>query len=112
MTIETVAVISPGDMGHAVGKVIRDKGFRVITSLTNRSALSCARAARSGMEDVESLHAVLREADAVLSIMPPERALSFAEAAADVVPKDDRPIFVDCNAISVSYTHLTLPTKA
>ena len=74
MTIETVAIISPGDMGHMVGKVIRGKGFRVITSLLGRSALSCARAERSGMEDVGSLRAVLQEADAVLSIMPPERA--------------------------------------
>ena len=85
MAIETVAVISPGDMGHVVGGVIREKGFRVITSLSNRSALSCSRAARSGMEDVKSLRAVMREADVVLSIMPPESALSFAEAAADGV---------------------------
>ena len=54
MAIETVAVISPGDMGHVVGRVIREKGFRVITSLSNRSALSRTRAARSGMENVKS----------------------------------------------------------
>ena len=104
MAIQTVAVISPGDMGHVVGKVIRDKGYRVITSLSTRSALSCARAARSGMEDVESLQGVLQEADAVLSIMPPERALSFAVAAAGAVSKDDQPIFADCNAISPATT--------
>ena len=89
MAIETVAVISPGDMGHVVGKVIRDRGFRVITSLSNRSALSCSRAARSGMEDVENLRAVMQEADVVLSIMPPECALSFAEAAAELSPSQD-----------------------
>ena len=104
MTIKTVAVISPGDMGHVVGKVIRDKGLRVITNLSNRSALSCARAARSHMEDVESLHVVLEEADAVLSIMPPECALSFAKAAADQVSKDKQPIFADCNAVSPATT--------
>ncbi len=104
MSIETIAVVSPGDMGHVVGTVIRDKGFRVITNLSGRSALSCARAARSGMEDVESLHAVLQEADAILSIMPPERALSFAKAAADMVSKEDQPIFADCNAISPATT--------
>ena len=104
MAIETVAVISPGDMGHVVGKVIRDKGFRVITNLSNRSALSCSRAARSGMEDVESLCAVMQEADVVLSIMPPECALSFAEAAAEFVSEDDQPIFADCNAIAPTTT--------
>ncbi len=104
MSIETVAVVSPGDMGHVIGRVIRDKGFRVITSLSGRSALTCARAARSGMEDVGSLRAVLKEADALLSIMPPECALSFAEAAAKMVSKDDQPVFADCNAISPATT--------
>ena len=102
MAIETVAVISPGDMGHVVGKVIRDKGFRVIT-VCRTAAYCCSRAARSGMDDVESLSAVMQEADVVLSIMPPECALSFADAA-DVVSKDDQPIFADCNAIAPTTT--------
>ena len=104
MSIETVAVISPGDMGHVVARVIRDKGLRVITSLSGRSKLSCARASRSGMEDVGSLRAVLREADAVLSIMPPEFAFSFAEAIASEPFENDTPVFADCNAVSPATT--------
>ena len=40
--IGTVAVMSPGDMGHAVAKVLRAQGLRVITCLDGRSALGGA----------------------------------------------------------------------
>ena len=36
-TIKTVGIVSPGDMGHAVGQVLRDHGLRVIASLAERS---------------------------------------------------------------------------
>ena len=29
MTIETVAILSPGDMGHAVGRALADGDFRL-----------------------------------------------------------------------------------
>jgi 3-hydroxyisobutyrate dehydrogenase-like beta-hydroxyacid dehydrogenase len=48
------------------------------------------------MEDVGSLAAVVREADVLLSILPPGRALALAEA----VGRDAGPLYVDCNAIS------------
>ena len=33
----TIAIISPGDMGHAVGALLRQAGLRVITQLDGRS---------------------------------------------------------------------------
>ena len=33
----TIAIVSPGDMGHAVGAVLREAGLRVITQLDARS---------------------------------------------------------------------------
>ena len=36
MDLDTIAVLMPGDMGHAVGKVLGDHGHRVITNLTGR----------------------------------------------------------------------------
>ena len=105
MSIETIAVISSGDMGHVVGKVIREKGYRVITSLEDRSELTHERAKRSKMENVGSIEAVMREADVVLSIMPPESALEFAKLAANVAASaSGKCIFVDCNAVSISTT--------
>ena len=37
MGVKTIAIQSPGDMGHAVGKVLRENGFDVITCLAGRS---------------------------------------------------------------------------
>ena len=37
MAIQTVALLSPGDMGHSVGKVLHDHGLRVITCFEGRS---------------------------------------------------------------------------
>lgn len=105
MSTATVAVISAGDMGHVVGSVVKKKGYRVITSLDRRSELTRRRAERSEMEDIGSLENAVKEADFMLSIMPPEKALDFASKAAKIM--DDlgaSPIFVDCNAISPETT--------
>ena len=105
MPIETVAVVSAGDMGHVVGRVVREKGYRVITSLDGRSELTRERAERSGMEDVGDIASVVREADAVLSIMPPELALSLAEEVAGCLTGGKKArLFADCNAVSPSTT--------
>ena len=55
MSKGTLGVVSPGDMGHVVGNVIANKGYRVITFLEGRSDVTRRRAERSNMEDVGSL---------------------------------------------------------
>ena len=98
---ETVAVQSPGDMGHAIGAVLRARGFRVISSLAGRSAETRARAERSAIEDAGDLDALVGAADLVLSIMPPAAAFGFArDAAAAMVRAGRSPLFADCNAIA------------
>ena len=37
MSLSTVALLSPGDMGHAVGAVLVANGLEVITCLEGRS---------------------------------------------------------------------------
>ncbi len=49
----TVGIISPGDMGHAIGAVLRQHGLRVLTNLQGRSARTVALAAQAGMTDVD-----------------------------------------------------------
>ena len=101
MTISTIAVMSPGDMGHAVGRTLREQGFRVITALAGRSAHSRALAERGGLEDVDTLAQLVSQADLVLSIMPADAAAVFATAAADAMgATGGTPIFADCNAIA------------
>lgn len=101
MDLRTIAVMSPGDMGHAVGRVLRDGGHRVVTCLAGRSERSRMLAARGGLEDVGSLEELVRHADLVLSIMPPASALGFAaEVARAVAATGARPYYADCNAVS------------
>lgn len=101
MTLKTVAVMSPGDMGEGVGASIAGQGKDVITVLSGRSAETRMRAERAGFRDVPDLGAMVAEADLILSIMPPERAMSFAtDVAAAMKATGATPAFADMNAIS------------
>ncbi len=40
MKIETIGVMSPGDMGQAVAQQLKSKGYKVCTALDGRSARS------------------------------------------------------------------------
>lgn len=104
--LETIAIQSPGDMGHGVGAFLGARGLRVVTSLAGRSEGSHARAKRAGMQDVGSLDALVREADLVLSILPPSLAPVFAgECAAAMRRTGQTPLFADCNAVSPQTAH-------
>jgi hypothetical protein len=37
MSVKTIGIVSPGDMGHVVGKVLQSHGVRVLTCLKGRS---------------------------------------------------------------------------
>lgn len=107
MNLETVALMSAGDMGQGVGRAIREGGRRVITSLSGRSERTRALAQKAGLEDVGSLEALVRQSDIVLSIMPPAAAHDFAATIADLMKSTGyRPVFADLNAISPATTRL------
>ncbi len=92
----TVGIVSPGEMGAGVGRRLWESGVRVVTTLAGRSERTRERAAAAGIEDLCSLPAVVREADLLLSIVPPGRAMELAQA----VGRDAGPLYVDCNAVS------------
>ena len=52
MRFATIAIIAPGDMGHAVGRALGGHGHRIVTALDGRSAASRARAGAAGMSDL------------------------------------------------------------
>lgn len=98
---QTVAIISPGDMGHVVGKVLREHGLRVITSLQGRSARTRQLAGQVGIEDVGSVEEVVRQADLVLSILVPDQAVATAQGVAQALAATNcTTVYVDCNAIA------------
>lgn len=105
MNIETVAILSPGEMGAAVGKAFADNGFNVITTLEGRSKPTCERALASGFQNGGSLAEVIAAADIVLSILPPASAPAQAEAVASAMRNTGKtPPYADCNAVAPETT--------
>jgi 3-hydroxyisobutyrate dehydrogenase-like beta-hydroxyacid dehydrogenase len=104
--LNTIGILSPGDMGHSVGNVLRENGLRVIAYLGDRSERTKMLAREAQIEEVPSYQALVQEADVILSILVPAQAMVAAEliaaylsqqalreTAADV-------LYVDCNAIA------------
>jgi 3-hydroxyisobutyrate dehydrogenase-like beta-hydroxyacid dehydrogenase len=105
MTINCVAIISPGDMGHAVGRVLRQNGLDVITCLEGRSSRTRELARQAGFRGVGNFADLVTEADLVLSIVVPSEALSVARVVADALRVTNRHLyFAECNAISPQST--------
>ncbi len=101
MQLHTVALLSPGDMGHAIGAVLQRNGLRVITNLRGRSARTQALAQAAGISDIPDDESLVREADLLLSIMPPASAYALGERIASTLRHTETElIFVDCNAIA------------
>ncbi len=99
--IETIAVVGTGDMGHAVGRSLIENGYRVVTTLTDRSQHTRGLAVKVGIEDLKSLEAVASEADLLLSIVPPAVATSLATDMVAAMASVGRTlVYVDCNAIA------------
>lgn len=101
MKIETIGVMSPGDMGQAVALQLKNKGFKVCTALEQRSARSKTLAGQAGLTDVGTVAKLVENCDVILSIMNPGSALDFAGEVAQALAACKRSVlFVDCNAIS------------
>ena len=101
MSIRSVGIISPGDMGSAIGKILRDSGLDVVTCLEGRSELTRLRAKESGMRDIQSVDNLIIEVDLILSVLVPSKALELAELIAGSVSRTGcHPTYADMNAIA------------
>jgi putative dehydrogenase len=97
----TVAIVAPGEMGAAIAARLGERGVKVTTSLSGRSAASAARAERARMLAVADDDALIGGADFLLSIVPPGEAVALAHRFAPALTRASmKPIYVDCNAIS------------
>ena len=105
MAIETVAIMSPGDMGHAVGRTLREHELRVITCLAGRSPRTRALSEEAGIVDVPTLEEMVTQSDVLLSIIVSEAVPAMCQAVADAVRATDTDLlFVECNAIAPQAT--------
>ena len=79
ITLPNIGILMPGDMGHACAKVLIDNNFNVFTCLKDRSKRTLKLAKKSGIKNIENYPEFLKNVDLVLSILPPEFALSHAK---------------------------------
>jgi 3-hydroxyisobutyrate dehydrogenase-like beta-hydroxyacid dehydrogenase len=99
--VRTVAIMTPGDMGHGVGAVLRHGGLRVITCLEGRSARTRTLADTAGIEVVPDDATLVREAEMLLSILVPAKAVELAERIGRAVRETGADLlYVDCNAVA------------
>lgn len=105
MSGSTICILMPGDMGHGVGLVLREHGYRTVTALDGRSERSRTLAKAGQVEDLGDLDSAIAAADLVLSILPPSFAIDQAKAVAEAMGNSgNKPVYVDCNAISPATT--------
>ena len=101
MPIHTVAILSPGDMGHAVAQLLREHELRVVTCLAGRSARTRALSNKAGVVDLPTLEELVRQSDVVLSITTSEAAPAICREVAEAMQATGRGLlFAECNAIA------------
>lgn len=101
MAIATIAILSPGNMGGAVGAQLKKSGFDVISCLRERSDFTRRKAEEAGFRDVADMETLVAEADLILSILDPAKAEEIAgQVAAAMKSTGKKPVFADCNATS------------
>ncbi len=101
MTTKPVGLLSPGDMGHSVGRVLIENGMPVVTCLKGRSERTRKLAEVTGIKDLGTYEKLVRETDIILSILVPAEAESAAGKVAEALSIiDSQIVYVDCNAVS------------
>ncbi|OBT93393.1 hypothetical protein VE01_08735 [Pseudogymnoascus verrucosus] len=104
-TLATVGVLSIGEMGLGVAKLLIAHNYRVVTNITGRSKYTQERAEEGKIETLSTDEDVVREADYILSIVPPRDALATAQRVADVLQfhkgiRSTPLYYLDLNAVS------------
>ena len=92
MTINTIAIQSPGDMGHEIGRVLVSGGYKVVSALEGRSKRTRDLAKSGGIIDVGSLEnlydALHTERAATTKALPSFHTGSIVKLIADRRKKD------------------------
>ena len=105
MTVNTVAILSPGDMGSGVGYALGQNDIDIVTCLRGRSSRTRELAAKGHFRDIPTLGLLVEQADLILSILVPDQAVSVAEQVAAAMRLTGKhAVYADCNAVSPQTT--------
>lgn len=102
MTFQRIGILSIGEMGFNWARLLISRGVEVLTYDRERSAITRERAANAGVKSVDSMPALVSEADLIVSLVVPTAANQVAlDVAAGLSGTDRKDIlFLDANAIS------------
>src|SRR3954468_13376344 len=92
---DVVGLLHPGEMGAAIGAVLRQRGIDVLWVRDGRSEATAARAKAAELTGVESITKLTERADVILSVCPPHAARNVASAVGEFDG-----VYVDANAIA------------
>jgi 3-hydroxyisobutyrate dehydrogenase-like beta-hydroxyacid dehydrogenase len=99
--ISTVAILSPGDMGHAVGQRLRENGADVITCLAGRSDRTHSLAEKAGIRDVPTVEELVEQSDLIMSMTVSAAVTEVTQQIAQaLIATGADTLFAECNAIS------------
>lgn len=96
----TIGVLSPGAMGAALGRTWQRAGARVVTTVAGRSERT--RQLAEDLELLDSVDAVVKTSDVVVSVVPPAQVVTNAEQIAEAAQRlGVQPVVADLNAVSL-----------
>ena len=83
--IRNIAVISPGDMGHSVGRVLAEHGFNIFTCLEGRSERTINLAHAAQFKILNNYKELVEQSDLIMSILPPDHAYELVDKIANIL---------------------------
>ena len=105
MEIKNVGVMSPGDMGSAIARRLKESGKNTYTASDGRSERTKALGREAGLTDLGSLDRLVATCELVISVINPGEAMNVAQGVAAAMKKSGRKIaFADLNAVSPQTT--------
>jgi 3-hydroxyisobutyrate dehydrogenase-like beta-hydroxyacid dehydrogenase len=92
---DVVGLLHPGEMGAAIGAVLRQRGMEVLWASEGRTEATAARAEQAGFRDAGTVGELATAADVILSVCPPHAARTVARSVAEF-----EGVYVDANAVA------------
>jgi enoyl-[acyl-carrier-protein] reductase (NADH) len=90
MTIQTVGILSPGDMGQAIAAVLQSHSLRVVATLDDRCDRTRALASEAGIQNVGSLERLVFESDTIIRINAISPGLTATDRAEQLAEQNAR----------------------
>ncbi|KAL1870470.1 hypothetical protein Daus18300_005157 [Diaporthe australafricana] len=102
--LATVGILSIGDMGMGIAKLLVAKGFSVATNGSGRSKETLERVKAASVTNLSSDADLVKQCDVILSVVPPRDAENTAQRVIDAMQfvAKERLYFADMNAVAPS----------